>query len=106
MLVSAASAAGEALRELSASGAPVDLEEFEISLDFEGRLDFETIAELQREMDDPERRRKRFPGIRFAEARSTTPPPLYPRESFERIERDEGFSRVSIRLVLAPRDDT
>lgn len=105
MLVSAASAAGEALRELSASDAPVELEEFEISLDFEGRLDFETIAVLQREMDDPERRRKRFPGVRFVEARSTTPPTLYPRERMERRDRDEGYSRISLRLVLAPRDE-
>jgi hypothetical protein len=105
MLVSAAEAAGEALRELSASEAPVELEEFEISLDFEGRLDFETIAKIQREMDNPERRRKRFPGVRFAEARSTTPPPMYPRERLDRRERDEGFSRISIRLVLAPRED-
>lgn len=105
MLVSAAEAAGEALRELSASRAAVQLEEFEINLDFEGRLDFETIAELQREMDDPERRRKRFPGVRFAEARSTTPASIYPRERLDRDEREEGFSRISIRLVLAPRDD-
>ena len=97
------------MRELKEADSNVELEEFEVSMDFEGEIDFEEITEVQRSIEERRYDRAEFRGVRFLDYRISQPVERAPRSILARLfppmpQPEKVYSKIVVRIVLAPRD--
>ena len=110
ILASIASSAADAVDLIKDTDGKVSLEEFEVGFEFEGRFDFDRVAEVQDLISRRQEGFRAFRGVSLLDYRTATPVKTPRRSLFASLFRrrdDEpstSTNKVTVRIVISSVD--